>query len=446
MGEVKMIQSLKRAVDAGTCVGCGACVACDGSYTSRMEDTQFGPVPYFTETSYVPDWFEGCCPGIKINYPDLYKSHFGALPENWLVGHMEKVRTGFSNEPIIRQAGASGGVLTQILIYLLESGRVDAVIIAQHGVYSPETASAIIATSRKQIIDGAQSVYIPVSMLDILKKLDVEKKYAITCLPEQSAALRVMQINGHAPANQIKYVLGPYTGTALYPAAIKCFLNSKRVKKNDPVTSLQWRAGEWPGYLEIITQSGRVIRTPKVYYNFLIPFFITRASLQSMDFTNEFADVAVGDAWSPAFEEEGGGHSVVVTRSSEMEAIVSEMCNCKLLALREVDPLKASDMHGHMLDFKKRGGWLRNQWRRKTGRLAPNYGYAPSHIPFSRVVVECVISTIFALGQTHFSRFLVACIPEGIIGPIFNKLRLGWKRASRPTKRKGLSNFEVDVF
>ena len=84
-------------------------------------------------------------------------------------------------------------------------------------------------------------------------------------------------------------------------------MRSKGVSDDDAVTSLRWRAGEWPGYLQIQTASGREIRSKKVYYNFLIPFYITQASLQSMDFANEFADVSVGDAWSPRFESQGAG-------------------------------------------------------------------------------------------------------------------------------------------
>jgi coenzyme F420 hydrogenase subunit beta len=76
---------------------------------------------------------------------------------------------------------------------------VDAVVLAKQGVPTPEKARAVIATTREQIIAGAQSVYIPVSMLDVLRDFDPGKKYAITCLPEQSAALRVMQNNGIEP-------------------------------------------------------------------------------------------------------------------------------------------------------------------------------------------------------------------------------------------------------
>ena len=440
-----IVGKLTNVVVQNICTGCGACVALDANGSAQMLDTKNGPIPEFTDQTKLADYTNAVCPGLGVNYPELYTQHYGHHPESWLAGQFEKVRTGFAGEPGVRMAGASGGVITQTLIYLLESGKVDGVILAKQGVPTPEKARAVIATTREEIMACTQSVYIPVSMLDILKDLKPDKTYAITCLPEQSAALRVMQQHGFEPANQIKFVLGPYTGTALYPAAIRCFLRSKRVKDDDVITSLNWRAGEWPGYLEIKTASGKVIQTPKVYYNFLIPFFVTQTSLQSMDFANEFADLAVGDAWSPLFEKQGGGHSIVVTRNGEMESIISEMCESGLLKLDEEDPLKASDMHGHMLDFKKRGGWLRNQWRRKTGRNAPDYGYCPAKIPFSRIMVEIVISALFAVGKTGFARWLVSCIPESIIGPIFNNLRLGWKKASKPTKRKGLANFEVKI-
>jgi len=381
----------------------------------------------------------------EINYPELYKSVYGSFPSNWLVGHVLKVRTGHAVNKEIRANAASGGVITQTLIYLLENNFVDGVIIAKQGFPSPERASPIIAKTRDEILSGAGSVYIPVSMLEILDDLDPSKKYAITCLPEESAILRTMQQQKIFSAMQIRYVLGPYTGTALKPEAIRYYLKSKKVSDDDPITSLKWRAGEWPGYLEIKTKSGKVIKTPKVYYNFLIPFFITQNSLMSMDFANEFADLAVGDAWSPYFENLGGGHSVVVTRNIEIESIIEDMCKKGLLELKVEDSLKASDMHGHMLDFKKRGGWIRNQWRKSIGKPAPDYGYRPKQIPISRYLVETVISIIFLFGRLNLLRWLFLKIPESIIGPVFNFLRLSWKKLSRPTKRKGLSNFEVKI-
>ena len=102
-------------------------------------------------------------------------------------------------------------------------------------------------------------------------------------------------------------------------------------------------------------------------------------------------------------------------------------------------------MHGHMLDFKKRGGYLRGRMRRFFGRPAPDYGYRPARIAFARRVVELVISSIFFLCRSAPARWIVCRIPERILGPFFNWMRLRWKALSRPTKRKGLAQYDVIV-
>ena len=445
MNQFQQKELEKNVVNAGICFGCGACVAMDQSEESEMVDSDTGPIPLFTGNADFCIDLKDVCPGYGCDYPSLYKKHYSKLPENWLLGNLEKVRVGHAKDESIRQLGASGGVLTRVLIYMLESGEVDAVIVAEQGSPTPLQARFKIVTTREEIINCAQSIYIQVSMLDSLKLLEPNKRYAMVCLPDQSAALRSMQHLGNERALQIKYVVGPYVGTSLQPGALKAFLRSNKVDKNDDVLSLKWRAGEWPGYLEIRTKSGRVIRSKKVYYNYLIPFFITQGSLQSMDFVNEFADLSVGDAWSPKYEKEGGGFSVVVTRTGAMERIIEEMIDANLLSASEIDPLHASDMHGHMLDFKKRGSWLRNKWRKAVGLRAPDFGYAPKSIGRGRVLVEMVICSIFIMARNPVARGILTLIPERYIGPLFNQARLTWKSISRPTKRKGLSEIEIVV-
>lgn len=436
----------RDVVRAGICTGCGACVALDASGRSIMADTRFGPVPEFHADTELPELAWQVCPGKGIRYADLYRRHYGRLPDNWLLGCCQSVRTGYSASPGIRRAGASGGVLTHVLIHLLETARIDAAVVVRQGVPEPERARVVLAGSREEILAAAQSVYIPVSVLDILPRLENGKRYAMTCLPDQAAALRLLQLAGHPRALQVEYVLGPYTGTAIYPAAIDCYLRSKGIAPGmDRIESLQWRAGDWPGYMEIRMVSGRVFRSKKFYYNFLIPFFVTQNSLQSVDFANEFTDLSVGDAWSPRFENLGGGHSVIVTRSEAMESILREMEARGLLVTTPEDPVRALEMHGHMIDFKKRGGFIRNRMRVWFGRKAPRYDIRPESIPGSRVMVELVVSALFLAGSTRLARWLVARFPEKVMGPVFNRLRLTWKSLSKPTKRKALGAMRMVV-
>jgi coenzyme F420 hydrogenase subunit beta len=327
---------------------------------------------------------------------------------------------------------------------LLETKQIDGAILARQGIPTAEQASWFIARNREEVLACAQSVYVPLSMLDSLRELIPGERYAMTCVPEQSAALRVLQHAGDMRARQIEYILGPYTGTALDRRAIRSLLRANKVANNDAITSLKWRAGEWPGYLEVITASGRIIRSKKVYYNFLIPFFVTQTSLQSMDFANEFTDLSVGDAWSPKFESLGQGFSVVASRTRKMTAILEEMSTKGLLELEQAEVLEASAMHGHMIDFKKRGGYLRNQWRRKIGLAAPDYGITPVGTTSSRIIVEVIISSIFVLCRNPLARWTMEHIPESILGPLFNNLRLAWKNASKPAKRKGLKDLRME--
>lgn len=433
----------RRVIRPGLCTGCGACVGLETTGSAMMQETPLGPIPHFSEGTRLPLLAYECCPGKGLDYPQLHTRVYGQPPANWLTGPTLAVRTGHASDASVRRNGASGGVLTQVLIYLLEQNLIDAAVVVRQGVPTPAEARAVFATTREEILAAAQSVYIPVATLDRLRDFEPGKRYAMACLPDQAAALRCLQQAGDPRALQVRYLVGPYTGTAMYPAAIRSFLRSCGVSAWDEITSLKWRAGEWPGYLEVKTASGRLIRSNKFYYNYLIPFFITRNSLQNMDFANEFCDLSVGDAWSPRFESAGGGHSVITTRTPAMEEIVATMAARGILTVEPVEELKATEMHGHMIDFKKRGGYIRNRLRRCLGRPAADFGMKPDPLPASRVLVELVISTIFFLAGTPVCRWLVEHIPERIIGPFFNRLRLLWKAASKPTKRKGLGALKM---
>lgn len=129
-----------------------------------------------------------------------------------------------------------------------------------------------------------------------------------------------------------------------------------------------------------------------------------------------------------------------------MSKILEEMAAKGNLTLDPAEVLEASAMHGHMIDFKKRGGYLRNQWRRKTGHAAPDYGLSPVGTGASRIFVEIVISTIFAVCRTALARWVMEHIPEKILGPLFNNLRLAWKNASKPAKRKGLKDLKMNTY
>lgn len=363
-----------------------------------------------------------------------------------LIGPYEGTFTGHATDAGIRKNGASGGIITRVLVHLLESNRVDGAVVLQQSQKSAETAIPVIATSREQILASAQSIYCVTPMLDILPEMEAfSGRLAFVGLPDQVAALRMLQAAGNSGANKVVFAAGPYTGTNMYKGAIRSFLHAQGVADDQPITHLKWRAGEWPGYLEVRTEDGKTYRAEKFYYNYLIPFFISRNCQITPDFSNEATDLSVGDAWSPKFEKDRGGHSVVISRSAVASEVLRELETSDKIVLTPINLNEALSMHGHMLDFKKRGTFLRLQFQKFRGRPIPQFGYHPASIPLTRKIVEGVISSLFFIGRRRSARFIVSNMPLSVIGPIFNVLRKTWKNISRPTKRKGLADVEFII-
>ena len=439
-GESTFDRLQAEVIQPGICTHCGTCAGLSHG-TVEMVQSVGGPLPA-PSGGYSPDvptLAYDACPGKGVDYPALYRACFDALPENWLVGPHRQFYVGHAADPAIRRQGASGGAITQTLLYLLDAGLIDGAVVLQQGRPRPWLAEPVIARTRPEIVAASQSVYIPSPVNTILPQMAAfEGRLGYVGLPDQVAALRCLQLAGHPGARKVDYVLGPYVGTAIYLAAIESYLRANGVDDLEEVVSLRYREGEWPGYLQIELRSGRMLRAQKFYYNYLIPFYITQASLQAVDFTNELTDISVGDAWHPRYEARGEGYSVVVARTVKGQQLLERMRSEGRLALEPADVDEAMAMHGHMLDFKKRGAFIRNDWRRRLGSRAPSYGYHPAHIPLSRKGVELFISLLFALGRTRLARRLVEIVPLAILGPLFNMLRKTWKNLSKPVKRKGL--------
>jgi coenzyme F420 hydrogenase subunit beta len=436
-----------QVIRAGMCTHCGTCAGLSRR-TLIMQDTARGPLPRAMHgvRPGIPPMAYDACPGKGLDYPQLDEFVFDQLPENWLLGVYRTLFVGHAKDDEIRRQGASGGVITQVLIHLLQERLIDGAVVVQQGRPKPWLAEPIIAQTVEEIRAASQSVYVPVPVNTILEQLELfEGNLAYVGLPDQVASLRRLQQLGHVGARKVKYVIGPYVGTIMTFGAVESYLRSQGNYQVEDISRLRYRDGEWPGYLQLDLQSGRSLRVPKFHYNYLIPFYITRSTLQSVDFTNELTDISVGDAWHPEYEGRGEGYSVVVGRTETGARLLQSMQEKDLLCLEPITQDTALSMHGHMLDFKKRGTFIRLGWWRKLGRSVPDYGYKPVAIPFSRYVTEAVISSLFLIGGTRPARWAVQHIPVPILGPVFNTLRKSWKRLSKPAKRKGLLDTEFTI-
>ena len=433
-------------IDMGLCTHCGTCVGLSNKQLI-MKQTENGPIPVSVSNEINLDQLAyDACPGKGFNYPSLVDNIFGLPVEDWRIGFYKDIFVGYSLNDSIRRNGASGGIITSLLIYLLKNKLIDGTVTVRQGSPKPWLAKPIIATTEDEIIKCAQSVYSPVPVNTIIEEImSFKGNLAFVGLPDQISSIRFLQSKNVEWSNKIKYFFGPYVGTNLYSGAIESFLRSHGYSNLNDIKELKYRDGEWPGYLKINMNNGSILKAEKFYYNYLIPFYITKSSLLSVDFCNELTDISVGDAWQPKYENLGKGFSVIIARSQKGLNLLKEMKEKGIIELDKINLQETINMHGHMIDFKKQGSFIRFKFRKMFGKKAPEFGYVPERITIMRVFVELIISTLFFISSLKVTRYLIVFIPIKRIGSFFNYLRIKWKSISKNTKRKSLNNYKVII-
>jgi coenzyme F420 hydrogenase subunit beta len=439
---VKKAGNIEEVVRHDLCNRCGSCVGLSGGKIAFTDRTgRYLPVirePLDKATSQLT-W--EACSGKGFNFPAQRVSVFGDPRGHPLIGHYLKIYTGFSKDPEIRLNAASGGILSAILIWLLEKKKIDGAVVLGMSATEPWLTRPFIATTKAEIMGAAQSKYIIGSVNEILPDIArFEGSLAYVGLPGQVQSIRLLQQIGHPSVRNIRYIFGPFYGNTLHFSSVKSFLRSFRVRDYRIIKKLYFRYGEWPGNMRVELNDGRHFELPKFHANYLIPFHILKNSLLCTDLTNEYTDISGGDAWAPVYEEKGKGFSMIMSRSETGEEILRRMAAEGWLELNPISETDAIAMHSHGYDLKKRGTFIRMKYRDMLGKPNPDYGYKLGGFPISRYLMEIIIDAMFLVLGTRFARWIVEKIPPEIIGKIFEKARKVWKKSTYRIKRGKLED------
>ncbi|MBS4060838.1 MAG: Coenzyme F420 hydrogenase/dehydrogenase, beta subunit C-terminal domain [Bacteroidetes bacterium] len=438
---MKNIDKLYKVMHSHLCNRCGSCVGLsDGAIVFEDKTGDYRPVIKAEIDEKTAETLWEACPGKSFNFPSFREEFYPEVPNfNTFIGPYRQIGIGFATDSQIRQQGASGGIISAVLIWLLERKMIDGAVVLGMSKKEPWLTQAFIATTKEEVLEAAQSKYIISSVNDILPEINrFEGKLAYVGLPGQIQSIRKLQRMKHPSVRNIAYIFGPFYGNTLHFSSITSFLKTYKVSDYREITKLYFRHGEWPGNMRVELKSGRLIELKKFHANYLIPFHILRNSLYCTDLTNEFTDLSGGDAWAPVYEERGKGFSIIISRSDKGDDILNRMLNEGTIKMEPISAQTAIEMHSHGYDFKKRGGFIRIHFRRMLGKEVPDFGYELKGFGFSRYLMEFVISSLFILMGTKVARWTVEKIPPYIIGGIFERTRKIWKKSTYSIKRKEL--------
>ena len=308
----------QEVINPGNCFHCGLCEGLSHNLF-KMQNGEKGPIPQLIRKPKKKDLIDlkkivMACPGRGFPYNYLSKKSDAKIKSK-LLGNFNSLYIASSNNKIIRKKASSGGIIRTLLIEMIKKKKIDYVCVLEKKKNKVLDFDFLKTKDISKISNLSQSIYMTTPLLHKLKSLDKNKRYCFVGLPEHIAALRVLKLKFYSEFKHIKYLIGIYAGTNMYPGAINFFLAGHNIKNINSIDKIDWRYGEWPGMLRVLTKDKRHLMLKKFYYNYLIPFFISRNSMITPDFTSELADISIGDAWSPKLEKKGHGYSVVISRS-----------------------------------------------------------------------------------------------------------------------------------
>jgi coenzyme F420 hydrogenase subunit beta len=437
----KSIDQLKKIMKSDLCNRCGSCVGLsEGKIIFTDREGDYRPVVLQEPDEDLSSRLLHSCAGKDFSFPKYRDLLYKDSPEfHTYTGPFHHIYIAHANNEKIRQTGASGGMISAILIYLLQSGQIEGAVVTGMSKEKPWLTQAFIATTEAEILESAQSKYIITSVNEILPEMEVFKgRLAYVGLPGQVQSIRKLQEINDPSIKNIKYIFGPFYGNTLHFSSVRSFLRSYKIKDYQNISKLYFRYGEWPGNMRVEMSDGRAVELPKFHANYLIPFHIVKNSLLCTDLSNEFTDISGGDAWAPVYEERGKGFSMVLGRSHEGMRILNEMEQKGLITLQLITQDEAITMHSHGYDLKKRGTFIRIKFRKMLGLPVPDYGYTLSDFTFTRYFMELVIDAMFLILGTAQARWIVEQFSPSFIGKLFARGRNIWKKSTHKIKRQDL--------
>ena len=307
------------------------------------------------------------CPGIHLEH----RASEGDMHPIW--GPLLRVRTGHSTDESIRREGSSGGVISALAVYLLETFQVDFVAQISVSPSDPLTNTVQMSRSRSDVLRAAGSRYAPAAPLDRLEEfLASGQRFAVVGKPCDIAALRNISRTNPRIDQQIPFMLSfmcagvpSMKGTQELLSAIG--MDSRRLQ------SFRYRGDGWPGMARAISVDGQVAEMDyaKSWGTILNRHLQFRCKI-CPDGTGEFADVVCADAWYgkdgyPDFAERAG-RSLVISRTARGESLLLEATKAGAIGTADLATSEIDRMQPYQLNRKKQvlarllGTRLRQGW------------------------------------------------------------------------------------
>lgn len=364
-----------KIINSNLCAGCGLCasISKDKIEINYSVDGFLRPEARQRLNEQEEKLIWKSCPGLIIRHePTKIKYHT-------LWGPIVRLKAGYATDGSVRFKGSSGGVISAILIYLLQQKKVDFVVQIGAAKADPLKNEVKIVKTREEIIRNAGSRYSPSAPLVSIDKILRQKgTFALVGKPCDIAAMRQYAKYNPQVKQKIKYMLSFFCAGIPSIKGTLAILKHFNVSLSE-VESLRYRGNGWPG-LTTVQLKGKKKKYTMEYNEAWGKILNKNLQFRCKicpDGTGELADVVAADAWYgdekgyPIFTE-NEGRSLIISRNDKGESLIQECLTQKVLKaesfdindLEKIQPYQAS---------RKKYVFSRLIAMRLLGRRIPHY-------------------------------------------------------------------------
>ena len=378
-------QQFYKIVEDGMCIGCGLCESVVGAETICLELVANGferPVIQSDMSQSVVDTVWACCPGTHVE--GLPKSSVNTESNKDLVwGVWRDMYYAYSAEPQVRHLASTGGLLTGLALYLLESRTVDFILHAKASEQRPSFGEPFISRIREDVFAAAGSRYGPTATLKhVVETLHeaqrTDQRFVFIGTPCDVSALRNYAKLDQRVDQYCYAMLTMVCGGFMAPAGLNHFLEQQGIELSQ-ITKIRYRGYGCPGSTTVTTADGQT--TEISYLDFWgeddsgwqLP---TRCKV-CPDGIGEAADIAASDVWeggAPTQQEIDTdlGTNGAVVRSLRGEEIMNAAIEAGYLVRGQaLTPADMNRFQPHQ-EAKKRAAWSRFQGMKDAGKIVPD--------------------------------------------------------------------------
>lgn len=403
----RALRALAKIVDGGLCHRCGTCVGICPTSVLGLDSEDYPQVKNISACTDC-DLCVKVCPGDEFNFHEEHRRKFTESNEleSSMSGELDgDIRSthgvfsqgliAFAKDPWIRENSTSGGLVSAILLHLLQTKKIDGAVIIASDEKQLWKGKPIIARTPEQILSGLKSKYAIAPTNSVFDQIrEIPGRYALVGLPCQvHGFLKAAKLDTRI-AQRVVLSIGLFCHAAIEHEALRIIWDSLG-DKTDQAERFVSRIGKHPGAPHLLMKDGSKYPvyfgwkqgyrpTSMEMINVLYRLYTPARCLTCFDALSEFADISIGDPWMAPPQDDidfKEGFSFALVRNKRASEIIKELVTQDKIGMRELTRKESLSCNRAMAEEKRWRAFRIIETQRRQGKAIPEYGKHEFEVP-----------------------------------------------------------------